>query len=940
MLTSTAITNALAAENRNFIYTVTITLTDETVLTITNDRIWSGGFEYEDAISEESDFQLGAAIINKFSLTINNMDETYSSYDFTMADVSVTVGVSGGSVQRGKYIVNEAIYDEPLITLECYDYMMRFDQPYSLSTTVYTNGVTLGTILREACSDCDVTQYTTNFTNAELVIYKKPDGETTTFRDVISWIAQIAGCYARCDVQGRLVLSRLPASSSAGHTVTGIFNHSVSVNPITFTGIAIMVADGDNGSVNKYTYGTDGYVINIADNPFITPDNVATVGSTLWTYAQLLNGTFYKGTVSHLCNPLIEAGDKIRFTDRNGNAYDVMVSKTTFTSNEQQTTVSSAKDPARSYSGAMSPATKTAIKSQQLVFNEMTLREQSYSVLENAINVKSGLYMTVETATSGNIYYMHDQPLLADSHLVWKMTSDAFAVTDDYNGADPSATEWDAGLTVDGILIAKIMDTIGINFDWGVGGSLVIKDENNNETFYADADTGMVRINANSLSISGSSVVTNLLKSPYDLTSSYWVKNGTTTGNQADPEGGNNAVKIEKTSSSGAETNLSSNTSNNNPIQSVGQRYKFSVWLKADSDTTVYIALNNTYCRELVSVTTSWRRYTIETYVNTITSNNQVTIGAWGSWTTNGAIYIYNPVVEYADPYMNQEETFNSLTDNNTDDGIYLENGDLYIKFNRAKGGTLTLGGTNNANGVLNVVGTNYTGTLDNAGLRFVDNYGSFDFGPGYFKTESSLGSIYIKNYSESGGVVSIEQPHICGGNGDNLDFRVYNSSGSSVARLVMSPTESYKFVFNNNVKIDSNLYVTGNITVDGIIDDTSDERLKNICEWTASDDFLSEVEPIQFTWKDWHDDGKIHYGFGAQSVDSVLQKYGMDDSSIVTYNYEEDKYYINYIEFIPLLTKKVQTLESENKELKTQLADMESRLEKLEKLISNNDWR
>lgn len=95
----------------------------------------------------------------------------------------------------------------------------------------------------------------------------------------------------------------------------------------------------------------------------------------------------------------------------------------------------------------------------------------------------------------------------------------------------------------------------------------------------------------------------------------------------------------------------------------------------------------------------------------------------------------------------------------------------------------------------------------------------------------------------------------------------------------------------------------------------------------------LSDVEPIQFRRNNSQDD-KLHFGFGAQSVKKLLQKYGMDDSAIVYYDENQDKYYLNYIEFIPLLVDKVQKLDAENKELKSKLADMESRLERLEKLL------
>ena len=121
--------------------------------------------------------------------------------------------------------------------------------------------------------------------------------------------------------------------------------------------------------------------------------------------------------------------------------------------------------------------------------------------LSNRINNSSGLYMTSEEQTDGSsIYYMHDKPTLEESMIVWKITAEAVAVSTD------GGKTYNAGLTVDGTLIAKIMNTIGINFDWGVGGSLIIKDKNNAETFYVDAETGIVRIVADSFTLRGKTI--------------------------------------------------------------------------------------------------------------------------------------------------------------------------------------------------------------------------------------------------------------------------------------------------------------------------------------------------------------------------------------------------------------------------------------------------
>ena len=56
---------------------------------------------------------------------------------------------------------------------------------------------------------------------------------------------------------------------------------------------------------------------------------------------------------------------------------------------------------------------------------------------------------------------------------------------------------------------------------------------------------------------------------------------------------------------------------------------------------------------------------------------------------------------------LTQEITFNKLTNDGALQGIYMEDGELYINFSFAKGGTLVLGGLNDINGILQVRDSN-----------------------------------------------------------------------------------------------------------------------------------------------------------------------------------------------------------------------------------------
>lgn len=100
---------------------------------------------------------------------------------------------------------------------------------------------------------------------------------------------------------------------------------------------------------------------------------------------------------------------------------------------------------------------------------------------------KNGLYMTTEAGEDGgSIFYLHDKPNLADSTIVWKMTRDAFGVSTD------GGKTWNAGLTVDGNLIAKILTATGVNADWIRTGNIQDKTGRN----YWNLDTGEMSITA------------------------------------------------------------------------------------------------------------------------------------------------------------------------------------------------------------------------------------------------------------------------------------------------------------------------------------------------------------------------------------------------------------------------------------------------------------
>ena len=535
--------NELFNGNRNFIKSADIKLKDETVLHVDNSKLWQNGLKIEDSVSNSSSFDIGSAIIGQLTVTLNNIYDEYSNYDFTNAEISnIKVGLklpddTIESLSYGIYTVNETKYNGSFITLTAYDNLYKFDVSYSKSTLSYP--ATLGEIVRDACSVCNVQLGTASFDNDDFLVNERPSDDSITFRNVLLWVAQISCKFLKVDAYGKLLLSWYntgifesikiisggkfrPWETDVAYdggsfspwtegdiTIDGgnfsdgnfhnIYNWSsfpnITTDDVIITGIKVTdeVETDDGKEEVTYQSGEEGYILSIEDNKLIQGK-----GEIVCNYLgeKLIGLTFRPFSGNCLSDPTVEAGDLAIISDRKGNSYKTFITSNTFQPGNFQSLSCNAETPLRNSVSRFSKLTQALVDNRKEIQKQKTEWQKAMEDLSNRINNSSGLYMTSEEQPDGSsIYYMHDKPTLEESMIVWKMTAEAMAVSTD------GGKTYNAGLTVDGTLIAKIMNTIGINFDWGVGGSLVIKDENNVETLYVDAKTGIVRVIASTFSL-------------------------------------------------------------------------------------------------------------------------------------------------------------------------------------------------------------------------------------------------------------------------------------------------------------------------------------------------------------------------------------------------------------------------------------------------------
>lgn len=484
---------------------VDLTLKDGTVLHLTNHELWNKGFQFEDAVSGESEFEIGSVIVNQCVISINNIYDDFTEYNFDGAEAVCYLGMQISETQLEKIrictmtVVEAPYQNSSVITLTCYDNASRFDRDYSESTLKYP--ATRSQIIRDACTVCGVTLGTPSFYGEDFVVSERPADEALTFRQVLAWTAQLGCQWIRCNAYGQLCVGWYDLEPKTFSKISSTNGLTINIDQVVITGVRVAEYSEDQADeeVNEYLYGKEGYVLSITGNRLITKgtgkEAVSRIGQ------KCVGMSFWPFSGSELMDIGLEAGDAVKITDRKGKTYQSYVTVTTLKPGEYQSVACNAKSAARNSAKRYSELTQAYVSQRRQAKKEKTQWENELEGLSKRLNESPGLYTTEEAdADGGKIFYWHNKPDLKDSDIIWKMTAEACGVSTD------GGKTWNTGLSVDGRLITKIMSTIGLNFSWGVGGELVIKDRSGKETVYMNAETGEVRICATSFTLQGETV--------------------------------------------------------------------------------------------------------------------------------------------------------------------------------------------------------------------------------------------------------------------------------------------------------------------------------------------------------------------------------------------------------------------------------------------------
>lgn len=566
-------------ENSNQLIKAKITFADNTVRELTGDDIVACDFDQQ--VSSDSSFDIGTAIIGQMTITLNNHDGRFDACDFTKAQFVVLVGkqLSKGTewIQRGIYTANQPDSYNGTIAISALDNMSKFEKPFRtfLASVGALQGAnaSVRTLLTDMCRHCGVTWADSGDKAFDTKFEYGYVDSNATCRQALAYACQAlcvnasitndgrlrtvwydsAPFEAESDLDGGQFDSAKPyatgaskdggnftdyssgASADGGtfftnkrvHRLYAFSNITVNTDDVVITGVRVtersVTVGNKTTNGGTYTVGTEGYVLDVSNNPLIIPGTGKSVADRIG--AKVIGLRFRPFSGKHICVPSLEAGDCAYVIDRKQNVYKTYVTRVKYSVNGGMTVSCGAKSASRNSADNAGASTSAVVKARNELHQELGIRDETIKNLGETLANASGLYHTEAKQPDGStVYYLHDKPTTGQSQIIYKVTASGIGISTD------AGKTYATGLSADGNAVLNRIYAIGINADYLTTGRISSKNGNS----FIDLDTEEANLKLGNKSTVGGKVIATT-----DVAASKTVtKYATSTSNTTAPTSG------------------------------------------------------------------------------------------------------------------------------------------------------------------------------------------------------------------------------------------------------------------------------------------------------------------------------------------------------------------------------------------------------------------
>ena len=264
----------------------------------------TGGSEGED------DFSLGSTMSQYITVTVPDPGVPIEGHELLL-QIGMDVNGLTEYIPMGYFTAGKPKRNEEQIEFTAYDRMMQTERTFSMTGTS-TDTVA---VLKRIAEITGVPVVTSGLT---AVTMKVPKGYSC--REVLSYVAQLHGCFAICNRNGQI---ELRTYADSDYTVgTGRYWDTFEHNDYAFTVEKLTCYTGQDkdGKDISISSGTGARTI-IFSNPFMTQSILDKV------YKALKSFSYMPGTLRMLGDPRLDPWDILTVKDLKGNSYKVPVMK-------------------------------------------------------------------------------------------------------------------------------------------------------------------------------------------------------------------------------------------------------------------------------------------------------------------------------------------------------------------------------------------------------------------------------------------------------------------------------------------------------------------------------------------------------------------------------------------------------------------------------------
>lgn len=400
----------------------------------TESNIQQGTFNLTNQCSDNDNVQIGTVYVGELNATFVGMGmQRYSLQDAVITPIYSLLTDNGWEdVPLGVFRINEANWTQWGVEVVAYDNMILFDKGLHITST----SGTLYDLVMLACNACGVQngmteEYMTALPNGDIVLSTYPENDIETYRDLISWCAQTAGCFATMNRSGQLVFKRYGIDPvDTIDTYNRLSGAKFSDFETRYTGMSCV--NIEEKTTTYYTMGyDDGLTYNLGSNPLLQFGTEEMIQNNRLAILEALRIIKYVPCeVSMIGSPAYDLGDIIQFVDgiADGNRISC-VTKYDWTLNGdyrmtcvgQNPALASAKSKTdKNISGLMSQADEDPMKyynfmnATELEIRDGYKKEVMYfryiATKATHIDFHAEIKFTIETteAESGNTYTEND----------------------------------------------------------------------------------------------------------------------------------------------------------------------------------------------------------------------------------------------------------------------------------------------------------------------------------------------------------------------------------------------------------------------------------------------------------------------------------------------------------------------------------------------------